>query len=44
MVSGDSMLNLPQNVAGLWLKYGVKYLKIEAYWSGKILPNDATIC
>jgi hypothetical protein len=33
-----------QNVAGLWLKYGVKSLKIEGSAARKILWGDATIC
>jgi hypothetical protein len=33
-----------QNVAGLWLKYGVKSLKIETSSQCKILVRDATIC
>jgi hypothetical protein len=33
-----------QNVAGLWLKYGVKSLKIETSVCCAILLNDATIC
>jgi len=33
-----------QNVAGLWLKYGAKFLKIEASALRKILWGDATIC
>ena len=37
-------LTYSQNVAGLWLKYGVKSLKIETYGPRKILWGDATIC
>ena len=33
-----------QNVAGLWLKYGVKPLKIETSLRSEILLHDATIC
>ena len=33
-----------QNVAGLWLKYGVKSLKIETSSLCEILMDDATIC
>jgi hypothetical protein len=44
LVPGDSMLTYSQNVAGLWLKYGAKSLKIEASSQCKILPGDATIC
>jgi len=33
-----------QNVAGLWLKYGVKSLKIETSSQCKIVVGDATIC
>ena len=33
-----------ENVAGLWLKYGVKSLKIETSSQCKILSRDATIC
>jgi len=33
-----------QNVAGLWLKYGAKRLKIKASWRPKIKLHDATIC
>jgi hypothetical protein len=33
-----------QNVAGLWLKYGLKSLKIEGSAPQKILWGDATIC
>ncbi len=29
LASGDSIPILRQNVAGLWLKYGAKYRKIE---------------
>jgi len=29
LASGDSILRYSQNVAGLWLKYGAKPLKIE---------------
>ena len=29
LAPGDSILRYSQNVAGLWLKYGVKSLKIE---------------
>ena len=30
LASGDSIPILRQNVAGLWLKYGAKYRKIES--------------
>jgi hypothetical protein len=40
----DSKLTLCQNVAGLWLKYGAKSLKIETSGPCKILLFDATIC
>ena len=33
-----------QNVGGLWLKYGVKSLKIRAFTRCKILRRDTTIC
>jgi hypothetical protein len=33
-----------QNVAGLWLKYGAKSLKVETSSRCKILFGDATIC
>jgi hypothetical protein len=33
-----------QNVVGLWLKYGVKSLKIRASLPFKILFRDKTIC
>ena len=33
-----------QNVAGLWLKYGVKPLNIGTSSQCKILSPDATIC
>jgi hypothetical protein len=33
-----------QNVAGLWLKYGVKSAKIEASSRPKNKLHDATIC
>ena len=41
---GDSMLQYRQNVAGLWLKYGVSSLKIGASLQRKIPWGDATIC
>ena len=41
---GDSTLTYSQNVAGLWLKYGAKSLKIEGSAAQKILWGDATIC
>jgi hypothetical protein len=44
LAPGDSMLTYRQNVAGLWLKYGAKPLKIETYSRCKILSVDATIC
>ena len=37
-------LIIRQDVAGLWLKYGVKYLKIETSSLFEILLLDATIC
>jgi len=37
-------LHPPQDVAGLWLKYGVKSLKIETSSLCKIPLLDATIC
>jgi hypothetical protein len=37
-------LHNSQNVAGLWLKYGAKSLKIEVSGRRKILWGDATIC
>ena len=40
----DSKLTSCQNVAGLWLKYGAKSLKIETSSRYKILLLDATIC
>jgi hypothetical protein len=33
-----------QDVAGLWLKYGVKSAKIETSLLCEILLRDATIC
>ena len=33
-----------QNVGGLWLKYGVKALKLRAFALCEILCRDATIC
>jgi hypothetical protein len=33
-----------QNVAGLWLKYGAKSLKIKTSWWCGILVRDATNC
>jgi hypothetical protein len=33
-----------QNVAGLWLKYGVKSAKIAVFWRPKNKLHDATIC
>ena len=33
-----------QNVVGLWLKYGVKPLKIRVCRHGKILSRGTTIC
>jgi len=33
-----------QNVAGLWLKYGAKSLKIKTSWLCGILERDATNC
>jgi hypothetical protein len=38
------MLTSGQDVAGLWLKYGVKALKIETSAPFEILLLDATIC
>jgi hypothetical protein len=35
---------MPQNVAGLWLKYGAKSPKIEASLRRKNKIHDATIC
>ncbi|SHL10413.1 hypothetical protein SAMN05444159_5000 [Bradyrhizobium lablabi] len=40
----DSKLTICQNVAGLWLKYGAKSLKIAASPPAKFLPGSATIC
>jgi len=37
LATRDSMLTRRQNVAGLWLKYGVKSLKIETSSRCKIL-------
>jgi hypothetical protein len=37
-------LVIRQNVAGLWLKYGVKSPKIETSLRCGILLGDATIC
>jgi hypothetical protein len=37
-------LVIRQDVAGLWLKYGVKPLKIETSLRCGILLDDATIC
>jgi hypothetical protein len=37
-------LHSSQNVAGLWLKYGVKSLKVETSPRCEILLRDATIC
>ena len=37
LASGDSILRYSQNVAGLWLKYGAKSLKIETSSQCKIL-------
>ena len=44
LAPGDSTLTYSQNVAGLWLKYGAKSLKIETSSRCKILWVDATIC
>jgi hypothetical protein len=44
LASGDSIPTLCQNVAGLWLKYGAKSLKIETSSRCEILLHDATIC
>jgi hypothetical protein len=33
-----------QNVAGLWLKYGAKSLKIGAFAHREILSPDVKIC
>jgi hypothetical protein len=33
-----------QNVAGLWLKYGVKSRKIEHFCASENSAPDATIC
>jgi hypothetical protein len=44
LASGDSMLKYVRNVAGLWLKYGAKFLKIEPSSQCEILLGDATIC
>jgi hypothetical protein len=40
----DSMVTSSQDVVGLWLKYGVKSLKIETSLLCEILMNVATIC
>jgi hypothetical protein len=39
LASGDSNVTYRQNVAGLWLKYGAKCLKIETYSPCKILAG-----
>jgi hypothetical protein len=39
LASGDSILRYSQNVAGLWLKYGAKSLKIETSSQCKISPQ-----
>jgi hypothetical protein len=44
LASDDSIPTYSQIVAGLWLKYGAKSLKIEASARCKILFDDATIC
>jgi hypothetical protein len=44
LASNDSILTYRQNVAGLWLKYGAKPLKIRGSSLCKILSVDATIC
>jgi hypothetical protein len=44
LASGDSMPTYSQIVAGLWLKYGAKSLKMETSSRCKILSPDATIC
>jgi hypothetical protein len=40
----DSMHTYSQNVAGLWLKYGVKSLKIGTSSRCEVVAPDATIC
>ena len=44
LAPGDSIPYVCQNVAGLWLKYGAKSLKIETSLRCEILLHDATIC
>jgi hypothetical protein len=44
LAPGDSMHTYRQNVAGLWLKYGAKSLKIETSSQCEIQFGDATIC
>jgi hypothetical protein len=44
LAPGDSTHTQSQNVAGLWLKYGVKSAKIETSSQCEILSDDATIC
>jgi hypothetical protein len=44
LAPGDSMHTYTENVAGLWLKYGAKSLKIETSSQCEILFDDATIC
>jgi hypothetical protein len=41
---GDSVLTLRQNVAGLWLKYGVKSSNTWTFSQRRIPVDDATIC
>ena len=35
LASNDSTMTYNQNVAGLWLKYGIKSLKIDTYGASK---------
>jgi hypothetical protein len=38
LATDDSILTYRQNVAGLWLKYGARSLKLRTYRPYKILP------
>jgi hypothetical protein len=44
LAPGDSNTYVSQNVAGMWIKYGVKFLKIETSLPSEIPLYDATIC
>jgi hypothetical protein len=44
LAPGDSNTYVCQNVAGMWIKYGVKFLNYETSLPSEIPLYDATIC